>query len=278
MSHEVMKNEAGLPATQGEVSAQEILASDFIVPKLLLMQGLSDLVAERKAQAGDLVRNTTAEKLGDDTMPPVDFIPLKVTTDWTEKEKVGGKLEYRRTIPRTAVNESYPWTFWRNQQGQEFDKPGAIGATEWARVKAINVYALLPRDVDAFKAELAAAEASGEMPDISKSVLPVLISFRVTSFNAGKTVMTFLAQVQEMQTYSKTVRSYAYTLPLTCVGDKNDRGSFFVFKVGAPKKLDPKYLADAEKWYTRLAGAKEIKVDNTGETEAAPQMEQNTRF
>jgi hypothetical protein len=268
--NEVAMHNGQLPSTQVAGPAQEILSSDLIVPKLLLMQGLSDLVAERKAVMGDMVRNTTAEKLGDDKSAPIEFIPLKVTTDWTEKERVGTKFEYRRTIPRTANNEMFPWSYWRNAQGQEFDKPGQMGATEWQRTKCINVFALLPRDIEAFQAELARCEESGEMPDVSKTVLPVVISFRVMSFNAGKSVMTFLAQVQEMQTYAKNVRHYAYTLPLTCVEDTNDKGTFFVFKVGTPKKLDPKYLPAAERWFNTLSSLKDIKVDNTGETESAP--------
>ena len=73
-----------------------------------------------------------------------------------------------------------------------------------------------------------------------------------------------------MLQYNNTVKSYAYTLPLSCVADKNDKGNFFVYKVGTPSKLDPKYLKTAESWFNRLnAGGGSIKVDETQDAEVA---------
>jgi hypothetical protein len=133
---------------------QEVLAKDILIARLLNMQGLSDLVVEKKAQTGEFIRSTTEEKLGDDKSV-IDFIPLKVTMEWMEKEKVGAKFEFRKMVARTAMNDNAPWTFWRNPQGQEADKAGVLlGATEWKRVKVLNVYSLLPKDVDGFEAEL----------------------------------------------------------------------------------------------------------------------------
>lgn len=252
--------------------AQEILSSDIVIPKLLLMQGLSEFVAEGRARQGEIVRSSTVQKVAGQMEPgqpfkTIDFIPLKVTTGWAEKEKIGQKFEFRRAFPRTPHNDTLPWNFWRNPQGQDFDKPGQLGATEWQRVKSIDVYALLPSDVDAFEAEMKLAVEKGEIPDLSKTILPVVISFRSMSFNAGKSVTTFFAQVAEMAQTVPSIRSYNYKLTLGCKPDKNDKGSFFVFEVGQPQKLDPKYRAQAEKWMTTLNSVKDIKVDDTGETE-----------
>lgn len=254
-------------ATSAPDAGPTILATDIIVPKILLMQGLSELVDQRKAQAGDFVRSTTEAKMGDDKSAPIDFIPLKVVTEWREEEKVGQKFEFRKTLPRTPANEDYPWSFFKNPQGQEFDKPGQLGATEHRRVKVINCFALLPSDIDAFNAEMAKAAETGEMPDLNKTVLPIQISFRSTSYNAGKTVTTFFAQIREMLQFNPNVKSYGYTLPLSCFGDKNDKGSYYVMKVGTPKKLDEKYLSMAKSWYERLAAMKEIKVDESKDSE-----------
>lgn len=252
--------------------AQEIISSDIVIPKLLLMQGLSEFVAEGRARQGEIVRSSTVQKvagfMGPNEPPKtVDFIPLKITTGWAEKEKIGQKFEFRKAFPRTPQNDTLPWSFWRNAQGHDFDKPGQMGATEWQRVKSIDVYALLPADVDAFEAEMKLAVEKGEIPDLSKTILPVVISFRSTSFNAGKSVTTFFAQVAEMAQTVPTIRSYNYKLSLGCKADKNDKGSFFVFDVGQPKPLDPKYRAQAEKWMNTLNTVKDIKVDDSGETE-----------
>lgn len=259
--------------------AQEILSSDIVIPKLLLMQGLSDFVAEGRARQGEIVRSSTVQKVAGQMEPgqpfkTVDFIPLKVTMGWAEKEKIGQKFEFRKAFPRTPHNDSLPWQFWRNPQGQDFDKPGMLGATEWQRVKSIDVYALLPGDVDAFEAEMKLAIEQGEIPDLSKTILPVVISFRSTSFNAGKSITTFFAQVAEMAQTVPTIRSYNYKLTLGCKADKNDKGSFFIFDVGQPQKLDAKYRAQAEKWMHTLNSGKEIKVDSHGDSEAAQESGQ----
>lgn len=269
-SKEVAKApQGGALAVQAPQPKQEILSTDIVIPRLLLMQGLSEFVTERKAQMGDIVRSSTVEKMGDPDKGPIAFIPLKVATGWAEQEKIGQKFEFRKALPRTPHNEHLPWSFWRNPQGQEFDKPGQLGATEWRRVKSIDVYALLPGDVDAFEAEMKKAEESGELPDLTKTVLPVCISFRSTSFNAGKVVTTFFAQVEEMAQHVKTVRSYNYVLSLGCKPEKNDKGAYFIFDVGQPKKLDKKYFAQAERWMNTLNSIKDIKVDSSGDAEVS---------
>lgn len=253
--------------------SQVILATDIVIPKLLLMQGLSEFVDQRKARPGDIVRSSTVEALADPEAR-IDFVPLKITMGWAEKERIGQKFEFRKAFPRTAENELLPWSFWRNPQGHDFDKPGQMGATEWQRVKSIDVYALLPEDIDDFAEEMKECAAKGEIPDLSKTVLPVVISFRSTSFNAGKEVTTFFAKVDEMVVEAAKlgvdtsgIVARNYTLSLGCKPTKNDKGSFFVFEVGQPKKLDLKYRAQATKWFNTLNTIKDIKVDDSGEAE-----------
>lgn len=267
---EVAKTSGTAVATRETPAHSEgVLNSDIMIPRLLLMQGLSDFVNERKAQQGDMVRSTTIQKLGD-IETPVNIIPLKLSTSWREAEKIGQKFEYRKTFARTVANEQLPWTFHRNPQGQEFDKPGALGATEWQRTKSIELFALLPSDIIAFQKEMAAIAKSGEIPDLTKTVLPVNISFRVTSFSAGRAVATFFAQVQEMAQYSPGLKHYSYVLPLAAKPEKNDKGSYFIFDIGKPAKADPATFATAERWYNTLNSLSTIKVDETGEEVAAP--------
>lgn len=269
-NHALQKNESHVPQTQAPLPVQEILSTDITIPSLLLMQGLSDFVTERKAQMGDIVRSTTIEKLGEPEKEPLHFVPLKITMAWAEQEKIGTKFEFRRLLERTAKNEHLPWSFWRNAQGTEFDKPGQLGANEWRRVKSINVFALLPADVDAFEAEIAKAAEAGEIPDLNRTVLPVSISFRSTSFNAGKTVTTFFAQVAEMAEKAglPNLRPWHYQLGLTCAADKNEKGSFFVWDVKKPSKLDKKYLPHVERW-VKVLNQTNVKVDSTGDRETA---------
>ena len=243
MSNEVtVKQNQDVAVNQTQTSG--ILASDVIIPQLLLMQGLSDFVTERKAQFGDIVRSTTAEKVGDPDKA-IDFIPLAAPKSaWVlEQKNSQGKFEYRRTIDRNASNETAPWSYMGDVGGNEV-LPGTPGATEWRRVKRLSVYAILPQDIAAEAAELAKI-AKGEMPDLSKALCPVMISFRSTSFNAGKDIVTFFTQAA-----SFNMDAWKYMLKLSCYLEKNDQGTFYVYKVDRahPKPVPADQLATVQKW------------------------------
>lgn len=272
MTQDIAKQESQLPqvAPPADTAQQEVLNSDIIIPKLLLMQGLSEFVSERAKDPsgkaisqGDMVRSTTTEIVGDPDRS-IDVIPLKMTTEWRLEEKIGGKFEYRGTEARTAANEDSPW---------EFKKNGA----DWKRTKVINLFALLPADITAYREELKKFADTGEMPDLNKTLMPVVISFRSTSFNAGKKVATFYAQLRDMMRVSPNVRPYNYTLELSCFQDKNDKGQYYVFEVGKTKKLASELVEEAARWYGILNAMKEIRVDTSGE-EASPASEGSDQF
>jgi hypothetical protein len=251
MTQEVAKKENGA-VTQYERKESEALRTDVLLPKILLMQGLSQWVIDRKAQQGDILRSTTAEIIGGPDKP-VDFIPLLFTNAWRMEEHVAGKFEYRGTEPRTAKTEDSPW---------EFEKNGA----KWRRMKVVNVFALLPSDIAAMDAELKKAKESGEMPDLNKTLLPVLLSFRSTSYNAGKAVVTHFVKAQGMAKYG--AKPHGYTLSLGCYGDKNDKGSFSVYDVKQGRKCSKSEFEAAEAWLDRLSTTS-YQVDESDENSEA---------
>lgn len=242
---------AGALATLPELADQEILNSDIIIPKILLMQGLSDFVADRKAQIGDIVRSTNAEKVGDDKKP-ISFIPLKLINSWTIGEIVNDKFEFRRMEPRNAKNEDLEW---------EFVEKG----TDWKRQKTITVLALLPSDITDFAKEIESAEKSGEALDLEKTLMPVAISFKVMSYKAGQAVATFFTKVKSNLQYNKNVAPYKYELALSCEQVENDKGKFMVWKVGASKPISKELLDEAGKWYKILNSTASIKIDVSDE-------------
>ena len=253
VKNEVATRASNLPSTDVQEQHQEVLNSDIIIPSLYLMQATSDFVHDRKAQAGDIVRSTTAEKIGDDRTP-LQFIPLRMTNTWTLSEKVDEKYEYRRSEPRNAANEELPYEF--VEQG-----------TDWKRVKTINVFALLPKDVAAFQEEL-----KKEDFDMEKSVMPVMLAFRSTSYKAGKAVATFFTNVRGNQVYKPELRAHHYALELTCEQEENDKGKYFVFKVGKSTKQPKEIIVESDKWFNILnTRANDIKVDMPEEGAAAPQ-------
>lgn len=228
----------------------DVLSSDITIPRIILMQAMSELVADRKATPGDIVRTSTGEKVGDPAAP-VSIIPLKFNSAWRLSEKVNGKFEWRNEEPRTAGNDKLPW---------EFQQHG----TDWKREKVINLYALLVKDVIRFNEEMQSLGA-GEMPDLNSSLLPVSISFRSTSFSAGgKALATFYAQVKEAISRGIKAKPHGYSIDLGAESHKNDKGNYYVFTCKNIRKLDlkmPELMAEAERWANVLNMTAAIKVE-----------------
>jgi hypothetical protein len=254
---------------------QELLNSDIIIPRLCLMQGQSELVKHRKAQDGDMVRvvpKTTNMEIVGGPDKSIEIIPLKLTSDWVLQEDVRGKFEFRKVEARTAATENYPWDFYRDADGKEATTP-FLGATRWKRTKTLNLLALLSSDIERYLAEIKKFMETGEAPDLNKTLLPVMISFRSTSFPAGQGVATFYAQVRDMMRYTKEVKGHHYSLNLSCKMTENDKGQFFIFQIGKASKINKAFLEEANRWYTILNSsmARNIRVAEEEAETAAPE-------
>lgn len=264
MKNEMQTTNTSLPATSAPPQVSKILAADVVVPRLLLMQGTSDFVKDRKATLGDMVRSTTAEKLGDpDKM--IQIIPLaEPTPTWIiEFRQVGAqRWSFKGIEPRTALNDGLPWKFEADKDG----KPLAAGQPsnfEWRRVKCLTLYALLPADIDAFRAEEEKA-ARGEMPDISKALTPIVISFRSTSFKAGKEVITFFTDVAQFR-----MPAWKFSIGLGCYLDKNDQGTYYVFKVDRKSTPVAKENLDKVEYWANIVASTTLRVDEAGDEDDA---------
>jgi hypothetical protein len=250
-----------------------IIPTDVLIPRLLLMQGQSDFVQERKAQQGDIVRSDTVEKRGDPDNT-VEFIPLSQTPVWfiENKPPKGQRFEFRGKVPRTAMNARDQWQYSADSEGKEvpMGDPRAFG--EWRRVQGVEVFALLPKDIDNFQAELDKA-AKGETPDLSRALTPVVITFRSTGMSAGKAVVTHFTRAAQFRQ-----KPYNFSLELACFLDSNDDGSFYVFELrgAAPKPIADKYK-EAVTYWANLIESKgaELRVDSD-ESEAT--TANNTKY
>lgn len=236
-----------------------IIPSDVIVPRLLLMQSTSDFVKERKANYGDLVRSTTVEKLGDQTTK-IKFIPLAAPQKfWRVEFKTPGasRWKMKKMEPRTAQNDGLPWKFNADENGQETPAPTTY---EWRRVKVLSLYALLPSDIEAEKVEMEKV-TKGEMPDLSKALTPVMLSFSVTSYKAGKEVVTFFTQAASFK-----MQAWKYMLTLGVDFEENDKGSYAIFTVdrAKPEPVNEAYLPKVAEW-EQLVASTELKVDEAVE-------------
>lgn len=236
--------EVGKPQNQGG----EILSSAVVVPRVLLMQGLSEAVAKRQKSPagvaiaqGDIVRSSNLEVLGGPDSPAIEFIPISFTNHWRIEERVGDKFEFRGKEAMTAMNQDLPWTF---------EKDG----TQWRRVKSLEVFALLPGDIAAAAAEKAKA-AAGEEFDPDKALLPVLIGFRSTAYNAGKDVVTHFAKCRDFN-----APGYVKSLTLRCEQTENEKGIFYIPKIGTGKMVPKDIQVIASNWL-EILGTKAVQID-----------------
>jgi hypothetical protein len=238
-------------------SKQHVDASNILIPKLLLMQGLSDLVSDGKAKLGDIVKSTSGEVVGG-VGKPVEVIPIMLTENWALLEKVGNKFEYRGIEPVTLANKDAEYEYTYN-------------GTQWRRDRCLDFYVLLPSDIAKEKAAKAAV-ASGDYPDPDAALLPCAISFRRTSMRAGKDLATHFAKASHFG-----MPPAVTTFKLTSFIDKNNQGTYAVFQIEKGGKTAKEDLDVCHKWYQTISASRpkvhDVEVVATVEepkAEAAP--------
>lgn len=246
------------------------LSVDTKVPRLLLMQGMSEFVAEEKAKAGDIVRSTTASKVGG-IGKAIPMILLSYPKhEWIIEVKPGKKFEFVRTIPRTAVNAAQEWKYWGDEDGNELGKsnqPQPKGSLEANRVRVGSFYALLPGDMDAFIAEQEKV-AKGEMPDLSIEMTPVQIRCRSFSYDASLNVEKMLQKIG-----SFSCQPWQFVVELSVKKMEDDDNVWYAYDFDLRQKGSPtpvKYLETAHNAFDFVQQNMErLVVDEKGETSEA---------
>lgn len=203
-------------------------SSDLLLPKVLLMQGLSRMVGDAKAVMGEM-RDSIEGKLLGTPEQPVECIPLHMNKSWILFKNENGKLQYNGQVPLTADNKDWEW--------EVLDKNGNL---LMRRDKCINVFCILVSDL------------------AEDSYLPHLISFRRTSFNAGRKLFSRLES--RKQVFNKALESE--TFKLACFREKNDKGVFFVQDVIKGRPTTPEEQAATTIWKGLVHGNK-VKIDDS---------------
>jgi hypothetical protein len=267
MANEVVKKESSVPAVSTpDVGTEVLLASDMVIPRVLLMQGQSEFVKEGKAKVGQFVRSTNVEVLGDEENP-FHIIPLTFIHRWRhDSVSKAGKKKYVRTIARDVTNEVLPYEF--EEDGQQM-----------VRTKVIDVFALLAKDIVVAKGQ---TFVEGTIPSLDALLLPVLISFKSTGYAAGKSVHDLFMRVRKLREKCPTLMAYNYGCMLGCYSDENDSGHFHVPRITSGPNTDPKFLDDCSYWYDLLTRhGQSVKTDDSSLNEghdAAPASDAAGRF
>jgi hypothetical protein len=229
------KKKQNLPAASEEFGAtwgaENIDATQIVIPKILCMQGLSQMVADGEAQMGDIVDSLTGEMLGcgrEKDFQDFNFVPIYSFQEWIVYEKLGSdKLQFIEKVPYNASNANWQWD-----------------TDTQKRVLVMNFYVMLEKDLE------------------EPGALPYLLSFRSTSYKTGKKLSTFILKGSMA---NRPAPAYTYTLSAN--KDSNDKGTFYVFDVKKTgetdgKHYDPKKNGVCFEWFKQLK-AGQHKVDDS---------------
>lgn len=225
MENQVVKStgkEVGAPMKY-DWGTNESSSSDIVIPKIQLMQGMSQKVIAGEARLGDYVDSVSGEVLGS-VEKPLEVIPFHMEKFFVVQklEKVKGKEKYvyDHIEKITPANENAPW---------DYEHEGA----KFKRVYTRNFYVLVPGQV-----------------------LPYVVGFSSTSAKAGKELATEMFVKNVMQGKAPC----ASKILLGGKIESNDSGTYAVkgIKVSGPTTQEE--IALAFQWFQTVS-KQETKVD-----------------
>lgn len=213
--------------------APEVLGQDIIIPKILVMQPSSEMVADGKAQLGEFRDSLGGAKLGSQT-EAIEVIPFHVQKFWDIHVEEAGQFVWTRSeaLIENPVDKNYndnlPWQDTEN--GKQIK-----------RVRRMNFFVLLPSEIK---------------QNVS---LPYIFSFRSTSFVEGKKVYSQMY----MRNKRASLPPAAYSFKISSVKQKNEKGqSWFVPTVELGRLVSKEELKEAFNWYKTVTTTA-IKVDDS---------------
>jgi hypothetical protein len=204
-------------------------ARDILLPRILVMQGLSKFVADDKARMGEFRDSLSAKLLGGKDAP-MDFIPFYSNKTWLvfKVVKVGNstKEEYAGTFPLTPENSNW-------------QREAQVGTDYLKRYMCINYYVLLPSEIE------------------SNEAFPYVLSFRSSSYTAGRKLETHKVKYKAIK---KPIcwKTFKLTTSLT----ENEKGKFYVLDVEPDRLTTDEELAEVSKW-TNLVKTSKVTVDDS---------------
>lgn len=213
-------------------NAPHIGKQDFIAAKILPMQYMSEKVKDQTAKAGEF-RDTIENKIFGSTEHPFEVIPLAASNFWVEYEVNPKGDTYLGQYNLTAQNEGQP-------------REATVDGKKLKRVQTIECFVLVPEEVKAGTA------------------FPYVISFRMTSLRAGRTLLS--------QIYTKNKMSgkdtYGNVLELSLKESSNDKGDFFVQNVRPKRAATEAEVESAKGWCKTIDQGAVAKDDSDLKTGA----------
>jgi hypothetical protein len=113
MTKEISKKESTELSMENDIGfwgTNESSSNDIVIPKIQLMQGMSQAVTNGKAKLGDLVDSVSGEIIGDITKP-LEVVPFHMEKFFIVQKFNGKKFLYDRIEKITPQNENSPYDF-----------------------------------------------------------------------------------------------------------------------------------------------------------------------
>jgi len=235
---------ANVPAVQSESAAwgmEEITAQDIILPKLLLMQGLSKIVTAGDAAQGQIVNSVTKEVVGGISNiktkagEPVELVCFKLFKTWVEFDKIEGQWVFRKTYPMDASN-------------LDLAQEEIVSGVEVRRDRCMNFMVLLPSEIE------------------EGAALPYVVSFRRTSMQAGKKIASAQKRWQALGAANPVCHK---TFKMSVIQKTKDDKNFWAFEMEEGRETSAEEQAECKKWFTALQKMN-AKIDDSDLNESAP--------
>lgn len=215
--------------------AEEATSADIIIPKLLLMHGLSKEVAAGNKLQGDLIRSTTLETLskkGD----KIQVIPFIMTKTWRISDITEQPPRWKRDEVWNASNDALEWEF----VGEDGKK--------MRRDKAYNFYAMVTSDID------------------KGGAFPIRLQFLRTSSQAGRAMADHFAKCRM---FNKPPAGQMWDISSELVTGAKP---YFKFNAAPSTATSAPHLIETKNWFDMIKGAgsqvKEHDVDEDTEAQA----------
>ena len=202
------------------------MKEDILMPRIAILQGLSELVTEGKGSTGDLADSLSGENLGTE----ITFIPLFLFKTRVMFEIGEGLVMMSRNgLTITQASEKY-----KDRVGQPCDDVPESqwdGSTPPLLSKVLNFPVLL----------------NGKVNE-----MPICASFLRTGMKAGKILTSLIARSGE--------DAFARKYKLSTKMDTNAKGTYAVPVIELVGPCSDKEYAAAKKWHSRMR-EKTIDVD-----------------
>lgn len=237
MANQIQEKKNNLPAEINNPSAwgaPQMSSQDITLPRLMVMQGLSEMVIEKKAAIGDFVDSLSGKVIGNISNSPLVFVPFHMEIIWYKYHFNNKEKEFELISKHPLCTDPTSKDYndkWQNEEVVKIDGKDV----EVKRERRYFFYAI------------DCAEPNG---------LPLVLLFKVTSASTGKKLATQM-YVKNVQA-GKTPAHRAFKF--TGKQESNAKGDFVVPTIEEFRDSTPAELASAFKWFkTVTAGA--VKVD-----------------